>query len=295
MNYRKTAGDKIFDAIVSIIVIFVVIVTLYPIVYTFSMSISDPVEAAKGNVWLFPVGLDFSALKTVLSDKMVPVYYFNTLWYTAVGTFLGVLTTCLLAYPLSRPEFKSRTIIYKFVMVTMFFSGGLIPNYIVVTRYANLYNSRWALILPALTTAWYVTVAKNFFQSLPGEIIECARIDGASEYRIFAQIAVPLSKPVLAVLTMYYAVSHWNGYFNAMIYLSDMSLQPMSLYVRRVIIQGTMNDLLDTAAEVSPEMLLSQMQIKYAVIVVTVLPMLLIYPFLSRYFEKGLLIGSIKE
>lgn len=294
MKYKKTAGDILFDIILYTIVVFVLIVTIYPIVYTFSMAISDPIEAARGNVWLLPAGLSFSAMETVLKDPNVLIYYLNTIWYTIVGTLTGIITTTLMAYPLSRTEFRSRTFFYKIIMFTMFFSGGLIPTYIVVTQYAHLYNNRWALILPALTSAWYVTVTKNFFQSLPGEVIECARIDGASEYRIFGQIVIPLSKPVLAVLSMYYAISHWNGYFNAMLYLSDMELHPMSLYVRRVVIQGTMSDLIDAAAEVSPEMLLSSMQLKYAVIVVTVLPMLLIYPFLSKYFEKGLLIGSIK-
>ena len=176
----------------------------------------------------------------------------------------------------------------------MFFSGGIIPLYIVVTQYVHLYNSRWALILPSLTTAWFVIVARSFFESIPDEIIECARIDGASEYRIFVQMMIPLSKPVLAVLALYFAVGFWNDYFNAMLYLGKKELQPLAMYVRSVVIQSSLATLEDTAVEISTSDVLSKLQIKYAVIVVSVLPMLLIYPFISKNLEKGLMIGAVK-
>ena len=297
MVYKKTFGDRVFDVVIALFVAFVIIVTLYPLIYVFSMAVSNPIAAARGEVILFPKGLDFNALWRVLNDPKIFRYYYNTLWYTIVGTATGVIATSLAAYPLSRPEFAARKIITKFVMVTMFFGGGLIPTYIVVAKYLGLYNNRLALILPGLTSAWYIMVARNFFSSLPGEVIESARIDGASEYRIFGQLVLPLSKPVMAVLAMYYAVSHWNGYFSAMLYLAGkQDLQPLALYVRQVVIQNSVSSVggEESAAETTTEQLLSALQIKYAVVVVAVVPMLLIYPLLSKNLEKGLMIGAVK-
>ena len=294
MVYKKTAGDRVFDVIIALFIAVVIVVTLYPLIYIFSMSISDPIAAARGEVLLFPKGFDPTALKRVLNDSQIFTYYYNTLWYTFVGTACGIIVTSLAAYPLSRPEFKARNVFMKFIMVTMFFSGGLIPTYIVIAKYLNLYNHRLALILPALTSAWYITVARSFFSSLPGELIESARIDGASEFRIFGQLVLPLSKPVMAVLALYYAVSHWNGYFSALLYLGKKELQPLALYVRSVVIQNSLGSLAGEAVESTAAQLLSSLQIKYAVVLVAVLPMLLIYPFLSKNLEKGLMIGAVK-
>ncbi len=294
MVYKKTLGDHVFDAIVYILVAIVLIVTLYPLIYVFSMSISDPIAAARGEVWLLPVGFDLTAVKKVLADPQVLTYYGNTLWYTAVGSFCGVITTALCAYPLSRKEFLSRKLVTKLVMVTMFFNGGIIPTYIVVTRFLHLYNSRWAIVTVMLTTAWYVMITKSFFESLPDELIESARLDGASEYRIFGQMILPLSKPILAVLTLYMVVGHWNSYFDAMLYITDKVKQPLSLYIRSVIIQNRLSSAMANTVALSAEEILASLQIKYAVIIVSVLPMLIIYPFISKNLEKGLMIGAVK-
>ena len=295
MHYKLTAGDRAFNFVVYFFVVFVLAVTLYPLIYVFSMAVSDPVMAARGHVYFLPKGFSLSAIKMVLSDKTVPVYYLNTLFYTAAGTVLGVLVTCVAAYPLSRREFTHRNIFMKLIIVTMYFSGGMIPTYIVVTKYLGLYNSRWAIILPVLTNAWYIIVARSFFESLPNEIIESARIDGASEYRIFAQLVMPLSKPVLAVLALYFAVFHWNSYFPALLYLSKKNLQPLALYIRSVVVQSLVNSMDSfSGMQINASDMLSMMQIKYAVIVIAVLPMLLIYPFLSKNLEKGLMIGAVK-
>ena len=294
MFYRKTLGDKVFDAVVYTLVILVMIVTLYPLIYVFSMSISDPIAAARGDVWLLPVGFDLTAIKKVLSDNQVLTYYGNTIWYTVVGTVCGVITTALCAYPLSRKEFIHRNLIMKIVMITMFFNGGIIPTFIVVSRFLHLYNSRWAIVVCSLTTAWYVTIARSFFESLPDEIIESARLDGASEYRIFGQLVLPLSKPILAVLTLYMAVGHWNAYFNSMLYISDKTKQPLSLYIRSVIIQNSLSGLVNNTEALTAGEILAALQLKYAVIIVSVLPMLLIYPFISKNLEKGLMIDAVK-
>ena len=294
MFYRKTFGDKMFDAVVYTLVVLIIIVTLYPLIYVFSMAISDPIAAARGDVWLLPVGFDLTAVKKVLSDEQVLTYYGNTIWYTVVGTICGVITTALCAYPLSRKEFIHRGLVSKLVMVTMFFNGGIIPTYIVVSRFLHLYNSRWAIVICALTTAWYVMIAKSFFESLPDELIESARLDGASEYRIFGQLVLPLSKPILAVLTLYMGVGHWNAYFNSMLYISDKTKQPLALYIRSVIIQNSLSSALGNTESLTAEQILAALQLKYAVIIVSVLPMLIIYPFISKNLEKGLMIGAVK-
>lgn len=294
MFYKKTLGDRIFDFVVYFLIITIMIVTLYPLIYVFSMSISNPIAAARGDVWLLPVGFDLTAIKKVLSDNQVLKYYGNTVWFTVVGTICGVITTCLAAYPLSRREFRSRNTVMKFVMITMFFNGGIIPTYIVVARFLHLYNNRWAIVICALTTAWYITIARSFFESLPGELIESARIDGASEYRIFGQMVLPLSKPIIAVLTLYQAVGHWNSYFNSMLYLSDKTKQPLALYIRSVIIQNSLHSMMGNSEALTAEEILAALQLKYAVIIVSVLPMLIIYPFISKNLEKGLMIGAVK-
>ena len=297
MRYKKTVTDWIFDVFSGMFVVFVVAVTLYPLIYIFSMSISDPIAAARGQVFLLPKGFDLTAIKKVLADESIRMYYYNTLWYTVVGTVIGVITTCLAGYPLSRKEFRYRNVFMKFIMVTMFFGGGLIPSYIVIAKFLNLYNTRWAIILPGLTSAWYIIVARTYFQSLPEEIIESARLDGASEFRIFGQLVVPLSKPIVGVLALYYAVGYWNSYFSAMIYLSKKELQPLALYIKSVVIQNSLEGLAGTPSggNIIVENLLSALQLKYAVIVVSVLPMLLIYPLISGNLEKGLMVGAVKS
>lgn len=297
MRYKKTVTDWIFDVFIGMFVVFVVAVTLYPLIYIFSMSISDPIAAARGQVFLLPKGFDLTAIKKVLADESIWTYYYNTLWYTVVGTVIGVITTCLAGYPLSRKEFRYRNFFMKFIMVTMFFGGGLIPSYIVIAKFLNLYNTRWSIILPGLTSAWYIIVARTYFQSLPEEIIESARLDGASEFRIFGQLVVPLSKPIVGVLALYYAVGYWNSYFSAMIYLSKKELQPLALYIKSVVIQNSLESLAGTPSggNIIVENLLSALQLKYAVIVVSVLPMLLIYPLISGNLEKGLMVGAVKS
>lgn len=294
MFYKKTLGDRVFDVVVYLFVILVVVITLYPLLYVLSMAISDPVAAVQGKVWLLPVGFDLSAIKIVLNDPNVWTYYGNTFWYTVVGTICGIIVTTLAAYPLSRKEFRSRKFVNKMVMITMFFNGGIIPTYLVVARNLHLSNNRWVIIVTALTSAWYIMITRSFFASLPDELIESARLDGASEFRIFLQMVMPLSKPILAVLALYKSVGHWNSYFPALLYLQEKELQPLALYVRKVVMQNRIDEVANYADSMTTNQILSSLQVEYAVIVVSVLPMLIIYPFISKYLEKGLMIGAVK-
>ncbi len=289
---KKTMQEKSFDVFVGAFVLALVVITLYPLIYVFSMSISDPFSVARSEIWLWPKGLSFEAFKTVLNDSNIYLYYFNTLWYTVVGTVLGVLVTALAAYPLSRRNFRPRNFFMMLITFTMFFSGGLITTYLVTARFLGLYNTRWAIVLPTLTTAWYVIVARTFFTTIPDEMLESVRMDGASEYRVFAQFVLPLSAPILSVLALYFAIGYWNNFFSALLYLGKKELHPLALYVRRVVIQSSLES--SDAVDLSAAAVMSQIQIKYAVIVVAVLPILLLYPFLSKYLSKGLMVGSLK-
>ena len=289
----QSRGDKVFDVFILILTILIIVITLYPLIYVFSMAISNPIAVARKEIWLWPVGFSFEAFKTVLNDSNMYIYYGNTFWYTIVGILTGIATTALAAYPLSRKNFGPRRIFLFIIMFTMFFGGGMIPTYLVVARFLHLYNSRWALILPGLTSAWYISVARNFFATLPEEMLESARVGGASEYRVFLQFVIPLSAPILAVLALYFGIGQWNGYFSALLYLGEKNLQPLALYVRRVVIQNSLE--VDNAlSDLSYEQVMSVLQIKYAVIVVAVLPILLLYPLLSKYLQKGMLVGSLK-
>lgn len=288
-------GDKIFDVIVYFFVILIICITLYPLVYVFSMAISDPVAAATGKVYFLPKGFSWMSMEKVLNDANIWLYYKNTLLYTVVTTALGLLVTTLAAYPLSRPEFKFRSVYSKFISFTMFFGGGMIPTYIVVAKYLHLYNTRWAVILLPLADAWYILVTKAFFQSLPNEIVESARLDGASEYRIFGQLILPLSKPIIAVMGLYYAIAQWNSYFKEMLYLGKKEYWPLAIHIQQVVVRSSATASSGQAlSQLTAEQLLSSIQIKYSVIVVAVLPMLLIYPLFSKNLEKGLMIGAVK-
>lgn len=294
MKYEKTVPDRIFDVFIFLSVTFVVIFTLYPIVYVFSMSISNPNAAIRGDIVLWPVGFSLKAYDVVFANKDMWVYYFNTVWYTAVGTVFNVIVTVIAGYPLSKERFFARKFFMVMIIITMFFRGGLIPSYLVVTG-LGLYNSRWAIVLPALTAAWYIIVSRTFFQTLPEDLFESARIDGASEFRILLQFAIPLSKPILATLALFYGVGHWNSYFPALLYLGNSKLHPVQIYLRRVVIQSSPELMQKFDMSTIGSGILAMLQVKYAVIVVTILPIILLYPFLQKYFVKGMLIGSLKD
>ena len=294
MHYKKTFGDRVFDFIVGILTVLVICCTLYPLIYTLSMSISDPLAVASGKVWLLPVGFSLKSFEKVFTETGFLRYFFNTVFYTVAGTCIGIFVTCLAAYPLSRTEFLARKKFRNFFLFTMFVNGGMIPTYIVITRFLHMYDTVWAILLPPVSAAWYVVVATSFFQSLPGEIIESARIDGASEYRIFGQLIMPLSKPGLAVLALYYSVGYWNSYMPALLYLSNEKLHPLSMYIKRLVMSTSLGQMGATITQVGAETILAAGQVKYSALVVTVLPMMLIYPYLSKYLEKGLMIGALK-
>ena len=292
MNLTKDRILSIlFDLLILLIMLLVIVVCLYPLVYVLSMSISDPLTAARREVWLLPKGFSVSSYQIIFENQQVWRSYYNTIYYTVFGTIINVVMTIILAYPLSRRNFFLRNPISIMVTFTMFFGGGLVPSFILINQ-LGLYNTRWAILIPSAISAYNMIIAKTFFQSIPESLIESAKLDGASDLRILFSIVFPLSMPIISVLVLYYAVGHWNSYFPALLYLNDADLQPLQLYLRRILIENTGELSGDMAISVDKS--LAAMQLKYSIIIVSTLPILCIYPFLQKYFVKGVMIGAIK-
>jgi putative aldouronate transport system permease protein len=289
---RQSVGDTIFDIIVGILLFLAVVVCVYPFLYVVSVSLSSGEAVNKGLVTLFPVDLNLDALKRVLSYKQLWVAYGNTLFYTVAGTFLNVVFTCLAAYPLSRKNFCIRKQLNFLLAFTMYFSGGLIPTYIVVTG-LGLYNSRWAMILPVLVSAYNVMICRSAFESISEELFEEAQLEGANDFTIMTKIAVPLIKPTLAVLTLYYAVARYNDFFNSMLYISKKELEPLQLFLRRILLEASA-EIMQTSSVSMAAASQSSIQVRYVCIVVSVVPIMLIVPFVQKYLVEGTMLGAVK-
>ena len=287
---RLTTGDIIFYIIDYFIIALVVIVTLYPFVFIFSASISDSAALGRGEVWIFPKGFNLDAYKIVLDDKQVWISYGNTIWYVVVGTAINMILTTLTAYPLSRKNFSGRNKIMMFVAFTMFFSGGLVPSYLLVKE-LGLMNTRWAIVVPAGISTWNLIIMRTFFESIPQSLHEAATIDGCSEIGIMTRIFLPLSLPVIAVMVLFYAVGHWNSYFSALVYLNDQNLYPLQMHLRKILIQFNQNEMLEQLTQGRDVV---GQSVRYATIIVSTVPILLIYPFLQKYFVKGVMLGAVK-
>ena len=288
-----TIEDVLVDAFVYTGVALAFVVTLYPFVFVLSMSISDPVAVVRREIFLLPKGFSLDAYRTVLNDPVVLRSYYNTIWYTGVGTALNLVFTVMAAYPLSKRSFSARRVLMFLFVFTMFFSGGLIPLFVLVVK-LGLYATRWAIVIPTLIATFNLIICRTFFQTLPEDLFECARIEGAGEWRIVWKIVVPLSRPIIAVLVLFYGVNHWNSFFPALLYLPKAELQPIQIYLRRVLIQASPEAVQQFETGEQGEGVMAMVQIKFAVMIVAVLPILLLYPFLQRYFVKGVLIGALK-
>lgn len=291
----RISDGKWFDAGIYVISVLILIVVLYPLLFVLSASFSDPVKVMSGDMWLLPKGFTMEAYKEIFNYDAVWTGYRNTLIYTTAGTLLNLLLTTLAAYPLSRKDLPGRNLLMFLITFTMFFSGGLIPTYLVVKGLA-LVNTIWALIIPNAIATYNLIVMRTYFQnSIPWEIQEASLIDGCSNFRLLTHIILPLSKPILAVMVLYYAVGHWNSFFNALIYLRNQELYPLQLVLREILIVSQSN-ILDQAGSTfgMDEKLLLAESIKYALIIVASVPVLIMYPFVQRHFVKGVMIGSLK-
>ncbi|MFE6074726.1 carbohydrate ABC transporter permease [Paenibacillus sp. NPDC057886] len=291
---QKSRSDRLFYGFVYLLTLLAVIVTLYPFLYVISISFSSVDAIDKQKVTLWPVGFTLSGYKMVLQYRELWVSFYNTLWYTVIGTLLNIVATCLAAFPLSRQQFFLRRKLNFFIAFTMYFSGGLIPVYMLITS-LGLYNTRWVMVLPVLVITFNVMICRSAFEGIPNEIFESASIDGANELTMLYRLAIPIIKPTLAVLTLYYAVFHWNNFFSALLYLGKQDMQPLQMFLRRVLIMASPEVMQKMGGTMTTGALaVSTLQVRYVSIVVSILPIVTIYPFIQRYFVKGITLGAVK-
>lgn len=296
---RRMQGrdDRIINFSALLLCTLVLAATLYPLIYVISASFSDPNEVINGNIWLLPKGLTLDGYKMILDYDPIWIGYRNTICYALVGTTMNLALTLPCAYALSRRDFRGRTGIMLLFTFTMFFSGGLIPTYLAMKDF-GLLNNPFAVILPGAVNVTNLIIARTYFaSSIPWELQEAATIDGCSNTGLFVKIVLPLSMPIVAVIALYYLVGHWNAYFNALIYLSDEKLYPLQLFLRNILLQDQMTEMLEGDSE-AMQALMRRLQLKesmkYGIVVLSSLPVLVIYPFLQKYFVKGMMIGAIK-
>ncbi|CAM3049735.1 carbohydrate ABC transporter permease [Paenibacillus taichungensis] len=290
----ESRGDRIFNIINHFLLIIITLIVIYPLVFVLSASFSDPQAVLRGEMFLWPKGINLHSYEKIFQNKDILRGYTNTLIYTSVGTLINLVMTILAAYPLSRKDFIGRNAIMALFVFTMFFSGGLIPTYMLIKNLGML-NTFWVMIIPNAVSIWNIIIMRTFFQqSIPNELHEAATIDGCSNIQTLTRIILPLSMPIIAVTILFYAVGHWNAFFNAMLYLSDKDKFPLQLILREILIQGQTNDMVKMSTESAIKQQREVEGIKYAVLVVANIPVLLLYPFLQRYFVKGVMIGAIK-
>lgn len=299
-KYKSNPSDTVFSVCNSAFLILMFIATLYPMIFVMSASISDPTMVGTGKMLLFPVGITFEGYKKLFAYQDLWVGYGNSVFYTLVGTMLNLIVTLPCAYALSRRDFRANGVVMIFFLITMFFSGGLIPSYLNVKSF-NLVNTRFYILIAGLVSVSKLIVCRTFFaNSIPWELQEAAMLYGASDFGILFRIILPLSKPIIVVMALYYGVGHWNSYFTEMIYLKNRELFSLQLILKEILADAKLSAE-NLAGEVDIEAIVAMMQLqdtanllKYGVIVMATLPMMLIYPWLQKYFEKGVMIGSVK-
>ncbi|MGN0839961.1 MAG: carbohydrate ABC transporter permease [Candidatus Ornithospirochaeta sp.] len=291
---KESFSDKLYDIITRFLVIFAVVICVYPFVYVISISLSSGIAVNQGRVWLYPVDIDLSTFGMVMRYGELWTSYLNTFYYTIVGTICNIIMTCLAAYPLSRRRFFMRRKLNFLLAFTMYFSGGLIPTYIVVTS-LGLYNKRAAMILPVLCSAYNIMICRSAFEAIPEDLFEEAAIEGANDFTCLTRIAIPLIKPTLAVLTLYYAVARYNDFFNAMLYLGKKEHQPLQLFLRKILLLAS-SEILQSAGSTTAvaAAAMSTIQVRYVCIVLSVIPILIICPFVQKYLVKGTMLGAVK-
>ncbi len=291
MYQSKT--DKIFEVFLTILAILIILVVLYPLIFVVSASFSDPDYVLNGEVVLLPKGFTTSAYKMVFENSEIWTGYRNSILYTVLGTFISTVMTICLAYPLSRKDMPHRRLLTLIVLFTMYFNGGMVPSYLLVKN-LGLYDTIWAVILPVAINTYNFIVARTFFEnSIPKEMYESAMIDGSGDIRTLYSIVLPLSNAIIAVLILYYAVDYWNAYFNALIYLQDENLFPLQIIIRNILLVGQTEQMGSNSVGMGEKIKMAE-AIKYSVIVVSSIPVLVIYPFVQKYFTKGVMIGAVK-
>ncbi|MDO5361428.1 MAG: carbohydrate ABC transporter permease [Eubacteriales bacterium] len=291
---NQSTGDKIFIVSVYAILSIILVIVLYPLIYVVAASFSDPQAVISGKVILWPVDVTLRGYQAVFKNPKILTGFANSLFYMFVGTAINLVMTMLCAYPLSRKEFTARNKIAALFVFTMYFSGGLVPNYMIVSK-LGLINTRWAMLIPTAMSTYNMIIARTYMvNSIPDELYEAAQLDGCSPFKYLMKVIVPLSKPIIAVLALYYGIAKWNNYFDAMLYLNDSSKWPITMVLREILIQNQIDPTMLTDASALSKLQGMTELLKYSVIVVASVPVLMIYPFVQKYFVKGVTIGAVK-
>ena len=285
-----TAFDRIFILFSTVFLLLFVLCIIYPLYYMFIVSFSNGNAVLRGEVSIYPIKPTFKAYESVFKDPNILRSYGNTIRYTVLGTLVNLVMSVLCAYPLSRRYFYGRRVFSLLIVFTMLFDAGIVSNFLVVQR-LGLINSIWAIILPPAISVYNMIIIRTFLQQLPEELFESAYIDGATDFTTLARIALPLSKPVLATMLLFYAVAHWNSFLPALLYLNHRNYYPMQLIMRNIVISGDIRQNMET---MPGDNTIIGTNIKYAVIFITILPILAVYPFIQKYFAKGVMIGALK-
>jgi putative aldouronate transport system permease protein len=287
---RMGPGKLLFIAINSLFLGAVVTVTLYPFLYIFAASISDQLYIQQGRISIIPMGLHLDAYRRVLEFPMLGRAYLNTVIYTVVGTAISMILTVCAAYPISRRDLPGRKLMTGFILLPMLFGGGLIPTYLVVSA-LGMRNTIWAIVIPAAIASFYVFIQRTFFEQIPSELEDAAKMDGCSQLQCLYRIILPLSVPSLVTIGLFYAVGQWNSFFPAMIYLNNEEMFPVQILLRDIVIQNQTDQML---VDVFDDKNLVSESIKYSTLVIATLPILVVYPFIQKYLIQGSMMGSIK-
>ncbi len=285
---RASVSSRVFDIIVYTLLVLVALVTIVPFLQVVTISMSPPEVVASYGLHLFPTKIDMEGYRSIFKYKLLWSSYYNTIVRTALGTALSMALYIIGAYPLSKKYLPHRRFWMFFVIFTMYFSGGMIPSYLLINNWLKLSNTLWALILPPAMSAYNLIIVRNFFESIPDSLEESARIDGARETTVLFRIVVPLSKPVLATVALWCMVSHWNAWYDCMLYIRDDAKYVLQYTLQRILLDGQVQDMDNIGTKVNTETM------KMASIVVSILPIMVIYPFVQKYFTKGVMIGAVK-
>jgi putative aldouronate transport system permease protein len=293
---RTLGSDRLFNVITFIVLTVTLILVFYPLYFLVIASVSSPDAVYSGSVWLFPQQFTLEGYERIFADSSILIGYRNSAIYTVVGTVISVALTLTAGYALSRKDLVGRNLFMLFFVITMFFDGGLIPRYLLV-RDLGMFNSIWAMVLPNAVGVWNLIIARTFFQiTIPEELREAAAIDGASNVQFFVRVVLPLSTPIIAVMVLIHAVGNWNSFFDALIFITREDMYPLQLVLRNIL---TQSDVTANAAMLTGVTSYADQQrvtelIKYGMIIVASIPLIILYPFLQRYFVKGMMIGAIK-
>lgn len=296
INVKKSTGDKIIDGFIYLILLGIIVITLYPfwtqVVISLDGAGADGAAYSSGII-LFPTQLTFESYKLAFKFDALWVGYRNTILRTVLGVILSIFFTSITAYPLAKKDLPFNRTFTSMILFTMLFAGGTIPSYLLIKE-LHLLNTIWALVIPGMISAFNVLIMRNFFRSIPEELEDSARVDGAGYLRIFTQIVIPISKPVLATIALWVGVGHWNAWFDSLIYISDPNKQVLQIVLRKIIIQNSMADINSVIQNIGKTTEFSGRQLQATVVMFSIIPMLIVYPFIQKYFVKGVMVGAVK-